>query len=616
MEIPNYAIERELGKGGMATVYLARQIMLNRQVALKVMSPEFSTGKAFQEAFLHEGKIVAQLEHPNIVKVYDIGIVNGSTFYMAMEYLSGGSLRDRLKTEAFTPAAVLQILRQLGAGLEYAHQQGFIHRDIKPENILFRKDGTAILTDFGIAKVQDSTGDMTRMGLTAGTAQYMSPEQAMVGKLDYRSDLYSLGLVVFEMLSGDKVCKADSFAQAVYQHTTQPPPALPVAYRVFQPVMQKVLAKQPEQRYGNVNEFVEAFALALKTLQTQQQQAEPPSTAAVSAGDTAIFIPEQPAATRLFASALAPPSPIPLAASSHAAETSPVLTIREQTSWWQQPLFITSLVGGMVAGLVALLLLPLFQPESATTLPEPPVIPSSPPALPTPPTSTDNLTPVNPVSVTSGRQEAGIKGRQFVVQTTDGSLLILRSKPGRDSKEVAKLPVGTIVSVLGNTVYDETIARKKGKWLYVSALGKQGYVFDVHLQAHQSVTANGLDFATLNYDAAEKLDFKGGTYAPLQNSLSGDKQSHVYRLRIDITKGKAITVAPLPGKVHQGIAVTVVFGRGKALLGSGKAEYHGLDGKVSGDYYIVIYRIDNASTPLEYGYYVEVPPVVKTMPGQ
>ncbi|CAG0909887.1 unnamed protein product, partial [Darwinula stevensoni] len=169
---------------------------------------------------------------------------------MAMEYLSGGSLRDRLKTEAFTPAAVLQILRQLGAGLEYAHQQGFIHRDIKPENILFRKDGTAILTDFGIAKVQDSTGDMTRMGLTAGTAQYMSPEQAMVGKLDYRSDLYSLGLVVFEMLSGEKVCKADSFAQAVYQHTTQPLPALPFAYRIFQPVMQKVLAKQPEQRYG------------------------------------------------------------------------------------------------------------------------------------------------------------------------------------------------------------------------------------------------------------------------------------------------------------------------------------------------------------------------------
>ncbi|MGB5598614.1 MAG: serine/threonine protein kinase, partial [Thiothrix litoralis] len=477
MDIPNYAIERELGKGGMATVYLARQVLLNRQVALKVMSPEFSTGKTFQEAFLQEGKVVAQLEHPNIVKIYDIGI-HDSTFYMAMEYLSGGSLRDRLKTETFTPAAVLQMLRQLGAGLAYAHEQGFIHRDIKPENILFRKDGTAVLTDFGIAKVQDSIGEMTRMGYTTGTAQYMSPEQASAGRLDYRSDLYSLGLVVFEMLSGERVCKADSFAQAVYQHTIQPTPTLPVVYRVFQPVMQKVLAKQPEQRYRNVEAFVEAFAAVFLSLQGKQQ-----TTALAAGGDTAIFIPEQPADTFIFDPKPEPVLPSLLPAAQRAAETSPVLVIREAIPWWKKPLFLTSLVGGIVAGLLALLFLPLLKSEPAAMLPETPIMPASPPVLATPSPPADKPPPVNPVSVPSGRQEPGMKGRQFKVQTTDDSLLILRSKPRRDSTEVAKLPVGTVVSVQGNTVYDETIAGKKGRWLSVSALSNKGYVFDVHLKA-------------------------------------------------------------------------------------------------------------------------------------
>ncbi len=493
MEIPNYAIERELGKGGMATVYLARQVLLNRQVALKVMSPEFSTDKAFQKAFLQEGKVVAQLEHPSIVKIYDIGI-HDSTFYMAMEYLSGGSLRDRVKTEAFTPAAVLQMLRQLGTGLAYAHEQGFIHRDIKPENILFRKDGTAVLTDFGIAKVQDSIGEMTRMGYTTGTAQYMSPEQASTGHLDYRSDLYSLGLVVFEMLSGERVCKADSFAQAVYQHTIQPPPTLPVGYRVFQPVMQNVLAKQPEQRYRNVEAFVDAFAAAFLSLQGIQQ-----ATATIPAvgGDTAIFIPEQSADTLVFDPPILP-SPPPTV--QRAAETSPVLVMHEVILWWKKPLFITSLGGGIVAGVLALLFLPLFKPESVSLLPETPIMPASPPAPTTLFPSTDKSSPmpspVNPVSVPFGRQELGMKGRQFKVQTTDASLLILRSKPERDSSEVAKLPVGTIVSVQGDTVYDDTIAHKKGRWLYVSALGNKGYVFDVYLKAVDA-SPTSMDSASL-----------------------------------------------------------------------------------------------------------------------
>ncbi|MEB4591281.1 protein kinase [Candidatus Thiothrix sp. Deng01] len=366
MDIPNYSIDREIGHGGMATVYLARHQLLKRQVALKVMSPEFSSGKTFQDAFMREGQVVAQLEHPNIVRIYDIGIANGSTFYMAMEYLGGGNLRERLGRESPTLESVVQIMRQVGAGLDYAHRQGIIHRDIKPENILFRQDGTAVLTDFGIAKVQDSIGEMTRMGYTAGTAQYMSPEQAAADKLDYRSDLYSLGLVVFEMLSGEKVCKADSMAQAIYQHTSVPPPKLPGQYQLFQPIMHKALAKQPEQRYPSVKEFVDVFASKANELRRQA----PPPLAAMPRGDTRIFT---PAPTEMAPAAVPAAKDFP---SSKSVTTEPVFIRKEQenSSFWKKPLLITSVVGAALVGLVFLIVVqfPTNPPNEPTPQNNPP----------------------------------------------------------------------------------------------------------------------------------------------------------------------------------------------------------------------------------------------------
>ncbi len=258
ISIPNFTIEKEVGHGGMATVYLAVQDMLSRHVALKVLLPDMMKDENLRKSFLGEGKIVASLDHPNIVRIYDIGIVDETIFYMSMEYLSGGTLKEKMADGKLAFSEAQHILEEMAKGLAYAHDKGYIHRDIKPGNILFRDDGSAVITDFGIAKLQDTSGELTRLGFTLGTVQYMSPEQATTTDLDARSDIYSLGLVFYEMLTGQKAFKADSNIQAIHQHTTVPPPMLPEEYASLQEVMDKVLAKEPDARYQTVSEFVEA----------------------------------------------------------------------------------------------------------------------------------------------------------------------------------------------------------------------------------------------------------------------------------------------------------------------------------------------------------------------
>ena len=258
IEIPNFTVEKELGRGGMATVYLAVQDMLSRHVALKVMLPDMARDESFRKIFLSEGKIIANLEHPNIVRIHEFGIIDDSILYMAMEYLSDDTLKERIAEGKISYESAVQIIEDTSAGLSYAHNKGYIHRDIKPGNILFRENDTAVITDFGIAKLQDTSGELTRLGYTMGTVQYMSPEQAVTTDLDHRSDIYSLGLVFYEMLTGQKAFKAGSTIQAIHQHTTVAPPALPLQYCFLQPIIDKVLAKEPDDRYQDINDFVDA----------------------------------------------------------------------------------------------------------------------------------------------------------------------------------------------------------------------------------------------------------------------------------------------------------------------------------------------------------------------
>jgi serine/threonine protein kinase len=256
IEIPGYHIKRQLGRGGMATVYLAMQESVQRDVALKVMSPTLLADPDFGERFLREARIAAKLHHRNVVGVHDVGRV-GDYHYIAMEYLGGGTvLSDDGKARPVTFS--LRVVREIASALHYAHAKGFVHRDVKPDNILLREDGTAALTDFGIARANDST-HMTRTGTVIGTPHYMSPEQARGRPIDGRADLYSLGIVLYELLLGRVPFHADDSLAVGIMHITQPVPILPESFEPLQPLLNRLLAKQPDDRFQNGQAVADAI---------------------------------------------------------------------------------------------------------------------------------------------------------------------------------------------------------------------------------------------------------------------------------------------------------------------------------------------------------------------
>lgn len=257
LNIPGFDIDRVIGEGAMATVYLALQRSLERKVALKIMAPALAADASFCERFLREGKTLARLAHPHIVTVHDIGNA-GEHYYMAMEYLPNGTLRERIAA-GLSPEQGLQYIRQIASALGYAHSQGLIHRDVKPANILFRADGTAVLSDFGIAKSLDDRTQFTQVGFAVGTPNYMSPEQARGLDIDGRADLYALGVVLYEILVGELPYMGTDALSTALAHLTQPLPELPLQHSRYQTLLQRLLAKNPDERFSDAAELLAAL---------------------------------------------------------------------------------------------------------------------------------------------------------------------------------------------------------------------------------------------------------------------------------------------------------------------------------------------------------------------
>ena len=249
--IPGYRILRTLGAGGMATVCLAIQESLGREVALKLLSPSLAADPVATERFLREGRTAAKLAHRHIVGIHDVGIHAGQP-YLAMEYMPGGVVAT---TAALAPAEALDIIRQVALALDHAHAQGVVHRDIKPENILRRADGSHALGDFGIARAMDAESALTQEGLAIGTPYYMSPEQIQGLPLDGRSDLYSLGVVLHQLLTGHLPYVGTADVAVGLQHVHAPLPKLPAPLAACQSLLDLLLAKRPQERLNDAAEL-------------------------------------------------------------------------------------------------------------------------------------------------------------------------------------------------------------------------------------------------------------------------------------------------------------------------------------------------------------------------
>ncbi|MCP5103022.1 MAG: serine/threonine protein kinase [bacterium] len=272
--IPGYRIKKKIGQGGMADVYLGVQQNLSRMVAVKVLNLEVFRNPRLAKRFVKEAKTLSRLVHPNIVTIYDVGQV-GHFHYIVMEYLQD-SLKDKIKKKReIPPEEAFHIVTQVAEALFYAHDKGVIHRDIKPDNILFRQDGTPVVLDFGIAKNLDSKTKLTKTGMSVGTPQYMSPEQCSAENPDGRSDIYSLGVVLYEMLAGKAPYDAKDTIGIVMKHLKAPIPSLPIALKLYQPIIDRMMAKDKKKRLRSKDQLNEVIKNLLNLAPKKTKSTKP-----------------------------------------------------------------------------------------------------------------------------------------------------------------------------------------------------------------------------------------------------------------------------------------------------------------------------------------------------
>jgi eukaryotic-like serine/threonine-protein kinase len=303
--VGRYELEELVGKGGMSSVYRAYDTVLERRVAIKVLHEHFSRDPEYVERFRREARAIARLAHPNIVTVIDRGEWEDRQF-IVFEHVAGENLKAVIDREGPLPVdRAVRLACQIGQALSFAHQLGIVHRDVKPHNVLIDANGTAKVTDFGIARAVDADDALTATGTVLGTGQYLSPEQANGGRGDERSDQYSLGVVAYELLAGEPPYSGDSLMAVAMRHVRDPVPSVrdrrPDVPQRVDAVIAKAMAKRPEDRFASM----EALTAALESCLAEEARPGEHDE------DTGIIPPRRPAAPAAATEAIARPAPPP-----------------------------------------------------------------------------------------------------------------------------------------------------------------------------------------------------------------------------------------------------------------------------------------------------------------
>ena len=370
----DYDIYGELGRGGMATVYLAHEIALDRKVAIKVMAPGLLHGPGMVERFKREAKTAASLSHPNIIPIYTVREGEG-LLYFVMKLIEGTPLDVIIKELGQLPIPMVEaILAQVGGAFGYAHRRGVVHRDIKPSNILIDDEGWAMVTDFGIAKVLESES-LTQTGMAVGTPTYMSPEQCLGGEVSGASDQYALGTVAFEMLAGRPPFTGTGQMALMFSHTSQEVPSLlelrPDCPEPLATSVMRMLSKQPEARWPSMEEAVATFG------NRQLAHDDPSRSQLISLARTS-------AANRIISQVQTPRSPVPLARSDPTARAVAAAAVTPAPVGNDRR-WIWAAVGTI--GVVGILAVLLLRPPRAAETALLPVAPSTPAPQAPPPAS-------------------------------------------------------------------------------------------------------------------------------------------------------------------------------------------------------------------------------------